>query len=149
MKILFINGPNLNMLGSRDPAKYGTDSLKDIEVKIRHLADKLKVEVEFFQSNHEGDIVGQIQIATGSSVDGIVINAGALTHYGISMRDALVDSKLPIIEVHLSNIHARESFRHKSVISDVAVGQIVGLGSRGYLFALEFLVEYLIKETSS
>ncbi|MEE2884717.1 MAG: type II 3-dehydroquinate dehydratase [Chloroflexota bacterium] len=149
MKILFINGPNLNMLGSRDPAKYGTDSLKDIEMKIGHLADKLKVEVEFFQSNHEGDIVGQIQIAADSSVEGIVINAGALTHYGISMRDALVDSKLPIIEVHLSNIHARESFRHKSVISDVAVGQIVGLGSRGYLFALEFLVEYLIKETSS
>jgi 3-dehydroquinate dehydratase-2 len=114
-----------------------------------HKSSEHKVEVEFFQSNHEGDIVGKVQNAPGSSVDGIVINAGALTHYGISMRDALVDSKLPIIEVHLSNIHAREPFRHKSVISDVAVGQIVGLGWRGYEFALEFLVGHLLKETPS
>tara|TARA_Y100000588_G_scaffold394944_1_gene518548 strand:+ start:3853 stop:4302 length:450 start_codon:yes stop_codon:yes gene_type:complete len=149
MKILFINGPNLNMLGSRDPAKYGTATLKDIEGEIGHLAEKLKVEIEFFQSNHEGDIVEQIQNAAASSINGIVINAGALTHYGISMRDALVDSRLPIIEVHLSNIHARESFRHKSVVSDIAIGQIVGLGSQGYLFALQFLVEYLQKEKAS
>lgn len=149
MKILFINGPNLNMLGSRDTSKYGTDTLNDIEGKIRDLADKLQVEADLFQSNHEGDIVERVQKAAHSSVSGIVINAGALTHYGISMRDALLDSKLPIIEVHMSNIHARETFRHKSVISDIAVGQIVGLGTHGYLFALEFLVEYLAKETSS
>ena len=156
MKILFINGPNLNMLGSRDPKQYGSQTLSDIEGYVRQRAETIlhkssehKVEVEFFQSNHEGDIVEKVQNAPGSSVDGIVINAGALTHYGISMRDALVDSKLPIIEVHLSNIHAREPFRHKSVISDVAVGQIVGLGWRGYEFALEFLVGHLLKETSS
>ncbi len=144
MKILVINGPNLNMLGSRDPSKYGTMTLEDVERLIEDKARDLNVEVEFFQSNYEGAIVERVQAA---GAEGVVINAGALTHYGLSMRDALVDSRLPIVEVHMSNIHAREEFRHRSVIADVAVGQIAGLGWRGYLFALEFLAGRLREET--
>ncbi|MDA1349499.1 MAG: 3-dehydroquinate dehydratase, partial [Chloroflexi bacterium] len=127
---------------SRDPSKYGTDTLKDVEGRIEEKARDLEVEVAFFQSNHEGAIVDRLQTAS-SEFSGVVINAGALTHYGLSMRDALVDSRLPIVEVHMSNIHAREEFRHKSVIADIAVGQIAGLGWRGYLFGLEFLTERL------
>ena len=142
MKIFVINGPNLNMLGSRDPSKYGTDTLKDVEGRIEEKARDLGIEVAFFQSNYEGAIVDRLQTAS-SEFSGVVINAGALTHYGLSMRDALVDSRLPVVEVHMSNIHAREEFRHKSVIADIAVGQIAGLGWHGYLFSLEFLAERL------
>lgn len=142
MKILVINGPNLNMLGSRDPSKYGTDTLRDLEGRIKEKAGNLGIEVAFFQSNYEGAIVDRLQTAS-SEFSGVVINAGALTHYGLSLRDALVDSRLPIVEVHMSNIYAREEFRHKSVIADIAVGQIAGLGWHGYLFSLEFLAERL------
>ena len=145
MKFLMINGPNLNNLGKRDPAMYGSDTLADIQARIQSKADDLGVEVDFFQSNHEGAIVDYLQ-ASSASANGIVINAGALTHYGISMREALVDTGLPFVEVHMSNIHAREEFRHHSVFAALAVGQIAGLGWRGYLFALEFLVEQ-IKES--
>ena len=138
MKFLIINGPNLNNLGRRDPAHYGSTTLPQIEEFIRNVAAERGVEVEFFQSNHEGDIVGFIQ-QSSDDADGIVINAGALTHYGLSMRDALTDSRLPIVEVHLSNIHARDEFRRHSVIADIAAGQIAGLGARGYLYALDFL----------
>ena len=148
MKILVINGPNLNMLGSRDPSKYGTKTLKDIEGLIAEKARDLDVEVDFFQSNHEGGIIEHLQ-ASAPDASGVVINAGGLTHYGISMRDALVDSRLPVVEVHMSNIHAREEFRHKSVIADIAVGQIAGLGWRGYLFGLEFLVGQLKEDGAS
>ena len=142
MKFLIINGPNLNNLGRRDASHYGTTTLAQIEDGIRSLAAERGVEVEFFQSNHEGDIVGFIQQFTDGA-DGIVINAGALTHYGLSMRDALTDSRLPIVEVHLSNIHARDEFRRHSVIADIAAGQIAGLGGRGYLYALDFLASRL------
>ena len=142
MKILVINGPNLNMLGAREPAHYGVKTLDDIAEAVQEKADECGVEVEFFQSNHEGALVDFLQ-ATAPDAAGIVINAGALTHYGLSLRDALVDSRLPIVEVHLSNIHAREEFRQHSVIASIAVGQIAGLGWQSYLFALEFLADQL------
>jgi 3-dehydroquinate dehydratase-2 len=145
LKILVINGPNLNKLGKREPGYYGVKTLTDIEDLIQKKAQDLDTLVEFFQSNHEGSIVDCIQ-TEAQDADGIVINAGALTHYGISLRDALADSRLPFIEVHLSNIHARETFRHHSVVAELAVGQIAGLGYKGYLYALEFLVEQ-IKES--
>ena len=145
MKILVINGPNLNNLGKREPGYYGVKTLTDIEDLIQKKAQDLDTLVEFFQSNHEGSIVDCIQ-TEAQDADGIVINAGALTHYGISLRDALADSRLPFIKVHLSNIHARETFRHHSVVAELAVGQIAGLGYKGYLYALEFLVEQ-IKES--
>ena len=140
MRILIINGPNLNRLGMRDPSQYGSDTLADIETRISERAESLCVEVDFFQSNHEGEIVDFLQGAA-SNAAGLVINAGALTHYGISLRDAIADTGLPFVEVHLSNIHAREEFRHHSVMASLAKGQIAGLGWRGYLYALDYLVE--------
>ena len=142
MKILIINGPNLNNLGRRDPGHYGSRTLAEIERDVAAKAGDLNVEVAFFQSNHEGDIVDFIQESTEGS-DGVIINAGALTHYGLSMRDALTDAGLPIIEVHISNIHARDEYRRHSVVADMAVGQIAGFGWRGYLYALDFLVAYI------
>lgn len=140
MRILIVNGPNLNRLGMRDPSQYGSDTLADIETRISERAESLGVEVDFFQSNHEGEIVDFLQGAA-SNAAGLVINAGALTHYGISLRDAIADTGLPFVEVHLSNIHAREEFRHHSVMASLAKGQIAGLGWRGYLYALDYLVE--------
>ncbi len=145
MKILVINGPNLNMLGKREASYYGVKTLADIEEHISEKARDLDVDVAFFQSNHEGAIIDFLQ-ETASEASGIVINAGALTHYGIGMRDALADSRLPIVEIHLSNIHAREEFRHRSVIADIAQGQIAGLGWQGYIFALEYLATHLRQE---
>ena len=140
MKVLVVNGPNLNKLGMRDPSQYGSDTLADIEARLRERAESLGVELDFFQSNHEGEIVDYLQDA-GPDADGVVVNAGALTHYGISLRDGIADTGLPFVEVHLSNIHAREEFRHHSVIASLAEGQIAGLGWCGYLYALDYLVE--------
>ncbi len=142
MKILVINGPNLNTLGKREASYYGVKTLREIEELIREKAQDLAADLDFFQSNHEGAIVDYLQ-AEASDASGVVINAGALTHYGLALRDALVDSRLPFVEVHLSNIHAREEFRRHSVLASVAVGQIVGLGWQSYGFALEFLVTHL------
>lgn len=142
MKVLIINGPNLNNLGRRDPGHYGSTTLSEIEKAVAEKAGDLNVEVAFFQSNHEGEIVDFIQQSTAGS-DGVIINAGALTHYGLSMRDALTDAGLPIIEVHISNIHARDEYRRHSVVADMAVGQIAGFGWRGYLYALDFLVAHI------
>ena len=144
MKILVINGPNLNALGRRDPAHYGVETLEQIEVLVGEKARDLGIEVDLFQSNHEGAIIDFLQSAEDAA--GVIINAGALTHYGLSLRDALVDTRLPIVEVHLSNIHAREEFRRHSVIAPIAVGQIAGLGHQGYLLALEFLARHLAEE---
>ena len=146
MKILVINGPNLNMLGERDATHYGVKTLDDIEALVRERASELGVEVHFIQSNHEGAIVDYVQ-GNASGASGIVINPGALTHYGLSLRDALTDSRLPVVEVHISNVHAREKFRRRSVIAPIAVGQIAGLGWQVYTLALEFLARHLTDQT--
>ena len=138
MKILVIHGPNLNMLGSRQVALYGDKTLDKIDSLLQKRARELGVELETFQSNHEGALVDFIQ-EKSPEAKGIIINPGALTHYGLSLRDALADTSLPFIEVHLSNIYAREEFRRQSVIAPIARGQISGLGWRGYLAALEVL----------
>ncbi len=140
-KILVINGPNLNNLGRRDPGQYGSMTLPEIEAAITDRAGELGVDVQFFQSNYEGAIVDFLQENSGEA-DGIVINPAALTGVGYSLGDALRDAGLPLIEVHLSNIHAREEFRRHSVIAPIAVGQVAGLGWRGYLYALEHLTHH-------
>jgi len=142
MKILVLNGPNLNLLGARQPELYGAVSLKEIEKNLKQLASKLGVELEFFQSNFEGELVDKIQSALGK-YQGILINAGAYTHTSIAIRDALLAVKIPFVEVHLSNIFQRESFRHHSFLSDLALGVICGFGARSYFLGLEALVEYL------
>ena len=142
MNILVINGPNLNNLGRRDAAHYGTITLAEIETRLRARAAELGADVTLFQSNHEGAIVDFIQRETDGA-NGVIVNAGALTHYGYSMRDALADARLPIVEVHLSNIHARDEYRRHSVVADMAEGQIAGLGWRGYIYALDYLVSRL------
>ena len=138
-KILIINGPNLNMLGVREPGVYGTETLETLYSKIKNKADELNAQVEFYQSNIEGEIINEIHSAMGV-FDGIVINPGAFTHYSYAIRDALSSINVPAIEVHISNVHKREEFRHKSVTAPVCTGQICGLGTNGYLYALEELV---------
>ena len=142
MKILIIHGPNLNMLGKRDKAIYGDKTLAEIDSLLKKRGEIIKVEVTTFQSNSEGNLIDFIQ-EQSDSADGIIINPGALTHYGLSLLDALADTGLPVIEVHLSNIYAREDWRAESVIAPVTKGQISGLGWRGYLAALEGLVAEL------
>ena len=142
MKILVINGPNLNMLGKRDKEHYGSDTLEVIERALTEKSKTLECQLVFFQSNHEGSIIDFIQ-ERASGAEGILINPGALTHYGYSLHDALVDSGLPVVEVHLSDIHAREKWRKISVISDVAIKQISGLKTQSYLLGLEALVEHI------
>jgi len=142
MKILVINGPNLNMLGRRDRKHYGTDTLQSIERALTEKGEALGCELVFFQSNHEGGIIDFIQ-EEASGADGILINPGALTHYGYSLHDALVDYGLPVVEVHLSDIHAREEWRKISVISDVVIKQITGFKAQGYLLGLEALVKHI------
>lgn len=140
MKILVIHGPNLNFLGKREPEIYGHMTLEDINEKIRERASDYGMEVEIFQSNYEGAIVEKLHEHYGRS-DYLVINPAAFTHYSIAVRDAVLTSGLKTIEVHLSNIHSREDFRKKSVIADIAVGQICGLGYHGYLMALYYIKE--------
>jgi 3-dehydroquinate dehydratase-2 len=139
MKLLFLNGPNLNLLGQREPEVYGRTTLKDIETKVRERAKQFSAEIDFRQSNLEGELVAWIQQAKGS-FDVIVLNAAAYTHTSIALRDAISAAGVPAIEIHLSNVHAREEFRHKSLIAAVCRGQIVGFGVNSYILAVEAAV---------
>jgi len=140
MKILTLHGVNLNMFGKRDPAQYGTVTLAEIDAKLVALGRELGVEVTSFQTNHEGEMCERIHKAFADNVDAVLINAGAWTHYSYGIRDALAILKVPIVEVHMSNIHAREPFRHVSVVAGIAKGQIAGFGVDSYLLALRAAV---------
>ncbi len=146
MRILLINGPNLNLLGTRNPEVYGKTSLQDIVDRVTARAKELDAEIVPFQSNSEGAIIDFIQ-ANAPAADGILINAGAFTHYSLAIRDAFEAVQKPFVEVHISNVHAREEFRHHSVLADIAVAQVAGLGWRGYITALESLVAILQDRT--
>ena len=147
-RILVLNGPNINLLGRRNPTIYGTLTLDEINRIITEQAEALEVDVSFYQSNHEGALIDRIQESWGN-IDGIVINPGALTHYGYSLKDALIDAVVPVIEVHLGNIHAREEWRRHSVVADIARGQIAGFGWRSYTSALEIMVGIIEDETTT
>jgi 3-dehydroquinate dehydratase-2 len=142
MKILTLHGINLNMFGKRDPKTYGTATLADIDAQLVALGQELGVEVECFQSNFEGAMVERIHAAHTEGVDAIVINAGAWTHYSYGIRDALAILACPIVEVHMSNVHAREAFRHHSVLAEIAQGQIAGFGVDSYLLGLRTAVTH-------
>jgi 3-dehydroquinate dehydratase-2 len=141
-KVLVIHGPNLNLLGKREPEIYGRTTLEEINSMLRELASELGVYVELIQSNHEGEIVTKIQEAIGK-FDGILINPAAYTHTSIAIRDAIISTNIPTVEVHISNIYGREEFRRRSFISDVAVGVVSGFGKESYLLGLRGLVNYL------
>lgn len=142
MRILLINGANLNMLGQREPEKYGTTTLEDIERNVIERGKELGAEVDVWQNNHEGEIVDKIQSAKGV-YDGILINAGGYTHTSVVIRDAIAATGVPTVEIHMTNIHAREDFRHTSLLSGVCIAQVVGFKEQSYLLALEGLVKYL------
>lgn len=144
MKILIMNGPNLNLLGSREPDKYGSQTLEDINRELTAFAHELGIKIEFYQSNIEGELVDKIQDAAGV-FDGIVINPAAYTHTSIAIPDAIKAVNLPVVEVHLTNIHAREEYRQKSHIAPIALGQISGFGSDSYKLGLSAIVNYLQK----
>ena len=142
MDLLLINGPNLNLVGKREPSIYGSQTLEDIQEELLIFARELDVKLKFFQSNSEGEMIDCIQKSVGS-IDGILINAGAYTHTSIALRDALLGVAIPYVEVHLSNIYSREEFRHKSFLSDKALGMVCGFGPISYQLALQGIVSYL------
>jgi 3-dehydroquinate dehydratase II len=146
-RVLVLHGPNLNMLGTREPDIYGHDTLEDIDIRLHALAREVGVTVEAFQSNAEGALVDRVQASRGAA-DAIIINAGAYTHTSVAIRDALLASALPVIEVHLSNPYKREAFRHRSLIADIAAGQIVGFGADSYLLGLRAAAALLLREPS-
>ena len=145
MQILLINGPNLDLLGSREPALYGKETLADVEALCTKEALALGFTLSAFQSNHEGELIERVHAARGEGVDFIVINAGGLTHTSVALRDALAGVAVPFIEVHISNVYRREPFRHHSYLSDIAEAVIAGLGTRGYLVALQGASDWLGK----
>ena len=140
--ILVVHGPNLNMLGKREPEHYGSRTLDDINASLHARAAELDIQMSTFQSNHEGEIVESIQKAVGR-VQGLIINPAAFTHTSVAIRDAVLILDVPTIEVHLSNIHKRESFRHRSFVADIATAQISGLGASGYIYALQALAQLI------
>ena len=140
-KILLLNGPNLNLLGAREPEVYGKDTLQDIEVAAQKQAADAGVSLLSFQSNHEGALIDRIHAAKAEGVDAIVINPGGLTHTSVALRDALSGVAIPVVEVHISNIHRREAFRQHSYLSDIAVGVICGVGVAGYRYAIDFAIK--------
>ena len=142
MRVLVLHGPNLNLLGEREPEIYGRTTLAEIDARLRELGAKRNAAVESFQSNHEGALLDRIQAARRTH-QAIIINPGGLTHTSVALRDALIGCELPVIEVHLSNIHAREDFRQRSLVAGIALGQISGLGAKGYELALEALLDRL------
>lgn len=141
--ILVLHGPNLNLLGTREPEHYGKDTLEGINQRLLEQAKKADVQLEAFQSNAEAELIGKIQSLAAKSVDFIIINPAAFTHTSVAMRDALAAVKIPFIEVHLSNVYAREAFRHHSYFTDIAVGVISGLGAQGYSLALDYAITKL------
>ncbi len=142
LRILVVHGPNLNLLGKREPEIYGTQTLADIDADLAAGAKDLGIEIEFIQSNHEGDLIDRIQGSMGYA-DGILINPAGFSHSSVALRDALVATGVPVVEIHLSNVYARESFRRHSYVSAIAIGVISGLGAQGYRFGLEALVKRL------
>lgn len=144
MRVLVLNGPNLNLLGLREPEMYGTMTLGELEEEVRRTAEARGVDMQFFQSNHEGALIDRLHQARGWA-DAILLNAGGLTHTSVSLRDAVTGVGIPVIEIHLSNIHAREPFRHRSLITPVTVGQITGFGPFSYLLGLEAAV-HVVKQ---
>lgn len=142
LKVLVLNGPNLNRLGVREPGVYGLKTLKDLEQDLLKFGRKQQITFSFFQSNHEGALIDAIHEADGN-VDGVIFNPGAFTHYSYAIRDAIASVSIPVVEVHISNVHKREPFRHQSVIAPVTVGQIVGFGLHGYKMAADALIYYL------
>jgi 3-dehydroquinate dehydratase-2 len=148
MRILVLNGPNLNTLGRRNPGMYGSLTLDQILDRLRERARERMVEIVCHQSNHEGSLIDFLQTEARES-DGIIVNAGALSHYGFALRDALEDAEKPVVDVHISNIYRREAHRHRSILAEVARGQIAGLGWRGYLAALDLLVDLITEDGSA
>jgi 3-dehydroquinate dehydratase-2 len=142
MRICVLHGPNLNLLGTREPELYGTETLSSLDEKIRIRGSELDAQIESYQSNHEGELVDRIQ-ELSDRVDGWLVNAAGLTHSSVALRDALIASRRPFVEVHLTNIYAREPFRHRSLLSDVAMGVVSGFGARSYLFGLDGLLDGL------
>ena len=140
--LLLLNGPNLNLLGTREPDVYGKDTLADVVSAAQAQAEAAGARLDSFQSNHEGALIDRIHTAKGQGVDMIVINPGGLTHTSVSLRDALAGTAIPFIEVHISNVYRREPFRHKSLLSDLAVGVICGLGVDGYRLAIDFALKH-------
>ena len=141
MNILVLNGPNLNLLGTREPEVYGTDSLKDIEENLKSISKSHNVNIRFYQSNSENELINELHTAKQENVDAIIINPGAFTHTSIALRDAFLGVNIPFIEVHISNIYCREEFRKKSFLSDISEGLITGLGVNGYEFALLSIIK--------
>ena len=141
MNILVLNGPNLNLLGSREPEVYGTDTLKDIEENLKSISKNHNVNIRFYQSNSENELINELHTAKQENVDAIIINPGAFTHTSIALRDAFLGVDIPFIEVHISNIYRREEFRKKSFLSDISEGLITGLGVNGYEFALLSIIK--------
>ena len=144
--VLVLHGPNLNLLGTREPKHYGSSTLAEINLALAHRAAAAGVLLEAFQSNHEGALIERVHAASTQGVRYLIINPAAYTHTSIALRDAIAASAIPFVEVHLSNVHARESFRHHSCFSDLAIGVITGLGSEGYLLALEYLLRRISVE---